>query len=192
MLPLLPWRAAYHRLLRANLPPLANGGKQAEASTQRPAGPWPLSWAEIAALVPGLALAISLGASTRSVPLGMAFAMALISWAWRRAAVRYGHEVLRRVSHELRALDLRQAAGKRLALASAADTLVIAIVGLFPGAFLLQSLSLGLQAIGTSWAILLAFFTIPASIGAFAHAILGAWRGYLAVNRLTDGLLGEV
>lgn len=95
------------------------------------------------------------------------------------------------MTHRMRALDLRQSTGQRDALASAADTLVIAVVGLFPMAFLLQSLTLGLQAIGSPWAMLLAFLTTPISMVAFVLAILGAWRGYRTVNRLTDGRLAD-
>ena len=179
-----------HRLLRADLPLLANGA--CHASLAPPPLPWPVTWSEAAAvLAPGMTLAVSVGAWSSSVPLGMAFAMAVLAWGWRRVAVRYGHELLRCVTHQMRALDLRQSSGLRDELASAADTLLVAIVGVFPMAFLLQSLTLGLQAIGSPWTMLLAFLTTPISMVAFVVAILGAWRGYRTVNRLTDGRLAD-
>lgn len=189
---LLPHRLTFSRLLRADLPLLANDGRPGHASLPPQPQRWPLTWSESAAvLVPGVALAVSVGAWSGSVPMGMAFAMALVAWAWRRAAVRYGHDLMRRVIHQMRALDLRQSCGQRDALASAADTLVAAVVGLFPMVFLLQSLTLALQAIGSPWTMLLAFLTTPISMVAFVLAILGAWRGYRTVNRLTDGRLAD-
>ena len=189
---LSPSHRIVHRLLRSVLPQIANGDYHGDTSAMPPPQPWPMTRSEAAGmLVPGTALAVSVRAWSGSVPLGMAFAMAIVAWGWRRAAVRYGHVLLRRVTHQMRALDLRQSFAQRDALASAADTLVIAVVGLLPMAFLLQSLTLGLQAIGSPWTMLLAFLTTPISMVAFVVAILGAWRGYRTVNRLTDGRVAD-
>lgn len=89
---LSPSHRIVHRLLRSVLPQIANGDYHGGTSTMPPPQPWPVTWSEAAGmLVPGTALAVSVSAWSGSVPLGMAFAMAVVAWGWRRAAVRYGH-----------------------------------------------------------------------------------------------------
>ncbi len=188
-----PTPQTFHRLLRANLPLLASGEDEGHASLPPLTQHWPLTGSEaVVVLVPSVALAVSVGAWLGSVPMGMALAMALVAWGWRRAAVRFGHDLLPRVIHQMRALELRQSFGQRDALAAASDTLLVAVVGLFPTAFLLQSLTLGLQAIGSPWTMLLALLTTPISMVALVLAIFGTWRGFRTVAALGGRVLDEV
>ena len=183
--------APLRRMLLADLPAIPSCGCPQRAETSSP-GSWPLERGTLAAtLLPGAILAVFLVKGSGSLPLGGAFALLLIAWTWRRAAVRYGHEVLRRLTHHLRGLSLHGSQSEGDELAAAADRLLVAVVGLFPLSFLLQSVTFGLQAIGSTGTMLLAFVSIPISMVVFLIAIRDALSGYRTVNQLTHGLLDQ-
>ncbi len=99
--------------------------------------------------------------------------------------------MLRRLTHHLRGVNLRGAELEVDSLAAAADRLLVAVVGLFPLSFLLQSVTFGLQAVGSAGTMLLAFLSIPVWMVVFLIAIGDALSGYRTVNQLTNGLLDE-
>ncbi|MDO5505130.1 MAG: hypothetical protein Q4F49_02390 [Pseudoxanthomonas suwonensis] len=193
-MPFLPARryAPLRRILLADLPAIPSRGRPQPTELSSP-GSWPLERGALAAtLLPGAVLSACLVEWSGSLPLGGALALLLIARTWRRAAVRYGHEVLRRLTHHLRGLSLRSAEFEGDALAAAADRLLVAVIGLFPLSFLLQSITFGLQAVGSAGTMLLAFVSIPVWMVVYLIAIRDALSGYRTVNHLTDGLLDRI
>lgn len=181
--------APLRRILLADLPAIPSCGRPQRPESSSP-GSWPLERGSLAAtLLPGAILAVCIVKGSGSLPLGGAFALLLIARTWRRAAVRYGHEVLRRLTHHLRGLSFRGTELEVDALVGAADRLLVAVVGLFPLSFLLQSVTFGLQAVGSAGTMLLALVSIPVWMVVFLIAIRDALSGYRTVNQLTDGLL---
>ncbi|MGY0503980.1 hypothetical protein [Luteimonas sp. e5] len=185
--PLVYRNAVLHRLILAGLPRLsAAPGPRPPIATK----PWPMSLAELAALIlPGIVLAIGLGAWTGKVSAGLALAMFVAMHVWRNAAVRYGHQLIFHVNDHLRSFRRCYRPKDVDAIAAAVTRLLAAVVGFFPLTFGLQALTLALGAIGTVPAMLLATIPLTLSLLAFSQTIIGLVRGYRDANRLTDGLL---